>query len=157
MQCVKLQQTPLPMQVLAEVAARTAEAEGADPGYLRRRLTEQNAAAVALHKAGDHVGALAAYALLFRRQRSQNLAHAELHVCYACDAQPLLLCDHGAGSVLCVRNSYKPNIANLVANSSKMSAVHILALPLSPLHTQFGKPASAGQKKRDLWRVLLQC
>lgn len=74
-------------QVLAKVAARTAEACGADSGYLRIRLTEQNAAAVALHKAGDYVGALAAYALMFRRQHAQNLAHADLHVCYACGAQ----------------------------------------------------------------------
>lgn len=41
---------------------------------------------MALHKAGDHTGALAAYALLFRRQRAHNLAHAELHVCYTCAA-----------------------------------------------------------------------
>ena len=53
---------------------------------MRRRLTEHNAAAVALHKAGDHLGALAAYALLFQRQRAHNLAHAELHVCFTCVA-----------------------------------------------------------------------
>jgi hypothetical protein len=75
-------------QVLAEVAARTEQACAADPEYLQRRLTEQNAAAVLLHKAGDFIGALAAYALLFRRQRAHNLAHAELHVCYTCADGP---------------------------------------------------------------------
>lgn len=71
-------------QLLAGLAARTADASAADPGHASRRLTEHNAAAVALHKAGDHLGALAAYALLFRRQRAHNLAHAELHVCHSC-------------------------------------------------------------------------
>ena len=75
------------MQLLAELAARTAEASAADPGHACRRLTEHNAAAVTLHKASDHISALAAYALLFRRQRAHNLAHAELHVCYTCVAQ----------------------------------------------------------------------
>ena len=75
-------------QVLAEVAVRTEQACAADPHYLQRRLTEQNATAVLLHKAGDSIGALAAYALLFRRQRAHNLAHAELHVCYTCAAGP---------------------------------------------------------------------
>ena len=79
------------------LAARTSEASAADPGYMRRRLTEQNAAAVALYKAADHVGALAAYALLFRRQRAHNLAHAELHVCYVCAAR--VCCKLNAGAI----------------------------------------------------------
>ena len=82
------------MQLLTELAARTAEASTADPGHTCRRLTEHNAAAVALHKAGDHIGALAAYALLFRRQRAHNLAHAELHVCFACAAQITVVALH---------------------------------------------------------------
>ena len=63
-----------------------------DPAFISRPLSELNTEAVALHKAGNHVAAAAAFAKLFERARVKNLVHAELHVCYRCSpAAPVLL------------------------------------------------------------------
>ena len=51
-----------------------------DPDYRKRPLTVLNAEAVALQRAGDNLGAVAAYAKVFRKIQEGNLTHPELFV-----------------------------------------------------------------------------
>lgn len=69
-------------QVLAAIEEATSTALKKDPDYIRTPLSKINAEAVALHKAGHHIAAIAAFAKLFERARVKNLVHAEMHVCY---------------------------------------------------------------------------
>lgn len=70
------------MQTLTAIEAATESACTKNPDFMRTPLSKLNAEAVALHKAGHHVSAIAAFSKLFERARVKNLVHAELHVCY---------------------------------------------------------------------------
>eukprot|EP00887_Chlorella_sp_A99_P001822 scaffold19.g1822.t1 len=60
---------------------RTAEVAG-DAELMAKSLHEINAAATALQKRGDAVGAAATYAALFAKAGRLNLTHPELYICY---------------------------------------------------------------------------
>ncbi len=66
----------------AAIEEATSAAMKRDPHYIKTPLSKLNAEAVALHKAGHHIAAIAAFAMLFERARVKNLVHAEMHVCY---------------------------------------------------------------------------
>jgi hypothetical protein len=70
------------LQIRCAIEEATANAFHRDPDFTKTPLSKLNAEAVALHKAGHHVAAVAAFAKLFERARMKNLVHAELHVCY---------------------------------------------------------------------------
>ena len=65
-------------------------AQEADPSFLKRPLMDLNKEAVQLQKAGDLLGAVAAFGKLFERARVCNIYHAELHVCHTNRAAALL-------------------------------------------------------------------
>ncbi len=69
-------------QIRHAIEEATANAFQRDPDFIRTPLSKINAEAVALHKAGHHIAAVAAFSKLFERARVKNLVHAELHVCY---------------------------------------------------------------------------
>ncbi|KAK9825810.1 hypothetical protein WJX74_009582 [Apatococcus lobatus] len=77
-------------QMRAAVVAAVKAAQEADPTYLKRPLMELNKEAVGLQKAGNLLGAVAAFGKLFERARVCNLYHTELHVCHTNRAAALL-------------------------------------------------------------------
>ncbi len=68
--------------MLAAIEEATSTAMKRDPDFIRTPLSRINTEAVAFHKAGHHIAAIAAFAKLFERARVKNLVHAEMHVCY---------------------------------------------------------------------------
>ncbi len=77
-------------QVLAAIAAHVQATLDGDQGYLRQPLSELNQEAAQLHKAGDPLSALGAYAKLFAKARRRGVGHADLHVCYSNRASAFL-------------------------------------------------------------------
>lgn len=69
-------------QILEDIRRATEDAFLKDPSYISTALSKINGEAVALHKAGNHVAALAAFAKLFERARAKNLMHGEMYICY---------------------------------------------------------------------------